>query len=67
MKYPYQNNGGLKNYNQITIEEINYLIKQPCLFGRKFNPGCIVVQSNSTLPNGLVESLLEYLTKQICE
>ena len=42
MDYPYQNHSGLKNYNVITTEEIDYLIKQPCLFGRKFNQECII-------------------------
>lgn len=42
MNYPYKSKNALKNYNDININEINYLINQPCLFGRKFNPDCTV-------------------------
>ena len=46
MHYPYQDHNNLKNYNIITSEEIDYLLKQPCLFGRKFNPDCKVIKNN---------------------
>ena len=63
MNYPYQNHSGLKNYNEITMEEIDYLIKQPCLFGRKFNIDCKVIENK----NGVeVEKLSGYLIKTIC-
>ena len=38
LNYKYESEGGLKNYNSITKEELIYLIKNSkCLFGRKFN------------------------------
>ena len=46
MDYPYQDHCGL-NCDKITKEEIDYLLKQPCLFGRKFNPDCKVIKNNS--------------------
>ena len=67
MDYPYQNHSGLKNYNVITTEEIDYLIKQSCLFGRKFNPDCKVIKIN--IPSQLIEEtyqLFQYLTTKIC-
>lgn len=64
MDYPYQNHNGLKNYDVIATEEIDYLIKQPCLFGRKFNPDCIVINNKVPLPFN--EILEQYLTKRIC-
>lgn len=40
--YPYVNDRYLKNYSNISSEELNYLLSQPCLFGRKFNAKCTV-------------------------
>jgi hypothetical protein len=37
MEYPWPSENGLKNYNTITVEEWEYLLKSPALFGRKFN------------------------------
>ena len=34
--------GYLKTYTEITQEEVFYLLKSPCLFGRKFDKACIV-------------------------
>ena len=31
---------GLKNYDFISEEELEYLLKSPSLFGRKFNASC---------------------------
>lgn len=68
MDYLYQNHNGLKNYNVIPMEEIDYLIKQPCLFGRKFNPDCKVIQNKIPLLfNKEINSLSQYLTKLICQ
>ena len=71
--YPYQNHkwqaagSVLKNYNEITLEEINYLIGQPCLFGRKFNSKCKIIQNKSNLQNvEKIHNLTHYLTKKIC-
>jgi len=67
MDYPYPNHNGLKNYNVISKEEIDYLIKQPCLFGRKFNPLCKVIKN--MFPSQLneeIDNLSQYLMKQIC-
>ena len=74
MDYPYQNHYGLKNYNAITIEEIDYLLKQPCLFGRKFNPECKVTKMKFQVVNKIPQPLLnnseielsQYLSKIIC-
>lgn len=58
---------GLKNYNVITTEEIDYLIKQPCLFGRKFNSDCKVIKNKIPLLNNeKIDQLSQYLTKRIC-
>lgn len=62
MDYPYQNHSGLKNYNEITTQEIDYLLTQPCLFGRKFNVDCKVIQ----LLDKEIDNLSNYLTKIIC-
>lgn len=37
MEYPWPSDNGLKNYNTITVEEWEYLLKSPAFFGRKFN------------------------------
>mgnify|MGYP006138444115 CR=1 FL=1 len=64
MDYPYQNHSGLKNYNVITTEEIDYLLKQPCLFGRKFNPYCKVIKNKIPLLfNEEIDELSQFLTK----
>lgn len=39
-RYKYKSKNGLKNYNRISAEELEYLLKSPCLFGRKFNTAC---------------------------
>tara|TARA_Y100000591_G_scaffold45638_1_gene34160 strand:+ start:4165 stop:4977 length:813 start_codon:yes stop_codon:yes gene_type:complete len=65
MDYPYQKpKKKVKNYNYITTEEIDYLIKQPCLFGRKFNPKCKVIKNK--IPSFFYEEIDKYLTKRIC-
>ena len=69
MDYPYQNHSGLKNYDVITMDEICYLMKQPCLFGRKFNPDCKVIIKNIQGLNVNIEEidqLSQFLTKRIC-
>jgi hypothetical protein len=40
MDYKYPSNNGLKNYNDISEEELLYLLNSKCLFGRKFNKEC---------------------------
>jgi len=60
MDYPYQDHYGLKTYGIITKQEIDYLLKQPCLFGRKFNPDCKVIENN------ILSQLSQYLTERIC-
>jgi hypothetical protein len=40
ISYKYPSLHGLKNYQSITDEELNYLSKGKCLFGRKFNKEC---------------------------
>ena len=67
MDYPYQYHDGLKNYGKITKQEIDYLLKQPCLFGRKFNPDCKVIKNEIPLLNNEeIDQLSQYLTKRIC-
>ena len=69
MDYLYvHHNKGPKNYNIITKEEIDYLIKQPCLFGRKFKPECKVIQNKIPLLfDKKINNLSQYLTKLICQ
>ena len=62
MNYPYQNHMEIKNYEIITLDEINYLIKQPCLFGRKFKSDCKIIKRNGLLYE---DDLSQYLTKRI--
>ena len=63
MDYPYNTRDQLKNYSSIDEEEIDYLIKEPCLFGRKFNPECQVLENNELINK---KGLTEYLIKKIC-
>ena len=42
MDYKYPSLNGLKNYNIISDEELDYLLLSKCLFGRKFNKECIL-------------------------
>tara|TARA_X000000950_G_scaffold286675_1_gene396297 strand:- start:1347 stop:2240 length:894 start_codon:yes stop_codon:yes gene_type:complete len=60
--YPYKNSATLKNYHVIDLKEINYLIQQPCLFGRKFDTNCKIIKNN--IPLHL--DLSQYLIKKIC-
>ena len=48
MKYKYHDGsatGTLKNYTNISIEELNYLLNSNALFGRKFLKGCTIQYS----------------------
>jgi hypothetical protein len=38
--YRYRTTRGLKNYNSIGVDELFYLVKSKCLFGRKFTKDC---------------------------
>jgi len=40
MTYKYPSLKSLKNYNSISQQELNYLIKSKCFFGRKFTTFC---------------------------
>jgi hypothetical protein len=42
--YPYPSSNGLKNYSSIAREELDHLLRAPCLFGRKFSPECALDQ-----------------------
>ena len=73
LEYPYQNHIGPKNYSVISVKEMDYLLKQPCLFGRKFNSECKVVNSESPMlddvplsGNQEIYQLSQYLTHRIC-
>ncbi|AYV85051.1 MAG: hypothetical protein Satyrvirus2_62 [Satyrvirus sp.] len=40
MNYKYPSQKNLKNYKNISNNELQYLLDAPCLFGRKFDKGC---------------------------
>jgi len=61
--YPYQGHKGLKEYNYITKDELNYLLTKNCLFGRKINKGCMVISQHN---KKLSKSLFDYLISRIC-
>ena len=42
MNYRYPSFVGIKNYDSVSKEEMEYLVSAPCFFGRKFLPGCRV-------------------------
>jgi len=42
MGYKYEDSYGIKNYNSISEEELQYLLNSKCFFGRKFNKECIL-------------------------
>ena len=42
MHYKYRTDKGLKTYDSISAEELEYLWNAPCLFGRKFTANCTV-------------------------
>ena len=48
-EYPFVNDRYLKNYSDVSSEELIYLLSQPCLFGRKFNLNC-TVDGNAHFP-----------------
>jgi hypothetical protein len=48
MKYKYVTNRSLKNYTSISLEELEYLLKSPCFFGRKFLRESITSFINTT-------------------
>lgn len=49
MDYPWPSTRELKNYTDIRHEELIYLMRAPCLFGRKFRAGCTVDGAESLL------------------
>jgi len=68
MNYPFPNeplrsraarSGRPHAYNIICKEEIDYLLEQPCLFGRKFNEDCKILNENF--------SMSKYLENKICK
>lgn len=61
MCYPYPSDKGLKNYNVILKDEIDFLLKEACLFGRKFNIECVVNDNNNSI------DLTQYLLTRICK
>jgi hypothetical protein len=48
MNYKYVTNRSIKNYTNISLEEIEFLLASPCLFGRKFLRECIISFVNKT-------------------
>jgi len=55
-RFPNETFNELKNYDNISLRELNYLIQSPCLFGRKFNKECLV-DLQSPLLDVLVDKL----------
>jgi len=51
-----------KNYNTIELEEINYLLIEPCLFGRKFDIYCKILNNKLEY-----NKLSNYLIQKICK
>ena len=51
MVYKYPSNHGLKNYDNISEEELVYILKGKCLFGRKFNTACYTSLNNNIYIN----------------
>lgn len=56
--YPFVNDRYLKNYREVSTEEVEYLLKEPCLFGRKFLADCKITDSDT--------DLTDYLKDKIC-
>jgi len=54
MKYKYRSKKGIKNYSSISEEELQYLLKSKCFFGRKFNPECAPCFSNVFYDNLII-------------
>lgn len=58
MRYKYKDHRGLKNYSNISKEELEYLVSSYCLFGRKFKPECIVTPDNKPLKDILITYII---------
>ena len=52
---------GLKNYDVITMDEIENLLKKPCLFGRKFNTDCKVIKNDKLNMKVEYQDISQYL------
>jgi hypothetical protein len=44
MGYKYSSTYGLKNYDRISVEELQHLLNSKCMFGRKFKQSCALNQ-----------------------
>lgn len=56
--YRFNSNCGLKNYTEITSQELDFLFSSHSLFGRKFRTNCKVIQD--TGPPLLLEDYIKY-------
>ena len=54
-----------KNYTIITKDELDYLVNQPCLFGRKFDGRCIVIKKDIPILKNI--AFLENIMLLFCE
>ena len=48
MSYRFPSEKNLKTYTSISPEEVDHLLKAPCLFGRKFEASCVVDTPSQT-------------------
>ena len=56
MDYRYPSYFGLKNYNEISQEELKLLLESRCIFGRKFTIPCIRSLLNPMYINAISSS-----------
>lgn len=63
--YPFSHSKETKaspyNFESIDSIELDYLLKEPCLFGRKFAPGCIVTITSTNTQT----TILDYVKNKI--
>jgi hypothetical protein len=57
LDYKYKSNSGIKTYNNITNEELTYLINNTPLYGRKFTDNCSTSFINKTYINCITSKL----------
>jgi len=57
MDYLYVSKRGIKNYREISKEEVLYLLQSPCLFGRKFIRGCKIENTDLFLSDFIYDNI----------
>ena len=58
MNYKYSSLSGLKNYSNISEEELQYLFNSKCLFGRKFN----IDFTTSLIENNIYNTYINFIS-----